>query len=368
MTLQQTRPFRFIGAERSYFAGKARPAFRAKRLYFEEILPTKRAMREIKQRTGLSFLPTVVTPEDETWQDTSDIIDALERRFPEPALLPATPVQRIVSYLVELYADEFLLIPAMHYRWSTPEGARDARDAFAASSGDVESAYRFASKMAGTLTGLGVVPETIPAIEAHVRELMDSLDAVLRDQSFLLGEQMSMGDCALMGPFYGHLFLDVVPGPILRERAPRIAFWVERMNHPDPSSFTGFRPNDALHPALREVLELIGRDAGPILLDTVADFERWADAQPAEGFDPPRAISFHRTRLRGVDVSRYTSSYTLWMLQRPLDAYHALGERERAAVDEALAGTGCEAILAYRPRHRVDKQSYKLHGRRHVAA
>jgi hypothetical protein len=139
------------------------------------------------------------------------------------------------------------------------------------------------------------------------------------------------------------------------------------MNHPDPSTFTGFLPNDALHPALRPILELIGRDAGPVILDTVADFERWADAQPADGFDPPRAISFHRTRLRGVDVQRYTSSYTLWMLQRPLDAYRSLGERERAAVDEVLAGTGCEAILSYRPRHRVDKHNYRLRARRHVA-
>jgi hypothetical protein len=32
-------PFRLYGAERSYFTGKVRPALRAKRLYFEEVLP-----------------------------------------------------------------------------------------------------------------------------------------------------------------------------------------------------------------------------------------------------------------------------------------------------------------------------------------
>ena len=31
--------FRYFGSERSYFSGKARPAFRAKRVHFEEILP-----------------------------------------------------------------------------------------------------------------------------------------------------------------------------------------------------------------------------------------------------------------------------------------------------------------------------------------
>ena len=77
--------FRFYGAECSYFTGKARPALRAKRLYFEEILPTPEAYKEILRRTGMIFIPVVVTPEDETWQDTSEIIDALETRFPEPA-------------------------------------------------------------------------------------------------------------------------------------------------------------------------------------------------------------------------------------------------------------------------------------------
>src|SRR4029453_18660448 len=89
------RPFRFYAAEMSYFSGKVRPALRAKRVPFDEILPTTAAYRQvIVRRTGLSMVPTVVTPEDDTWQDTSDILDALEARFPEPPLFPATPVQR----------------------------------------------------------------------------------------------------------------------------------------------------------------------------------------------------------------------------------------------------------------------------------
>jgi hypothetical protein len=61
-----------------------------------------------------------------------------------------------------------------------------------------------------------------------------------------------------------------------------------------------------------------------------------------------------------VRFERYTSAYTQWMLQRPRDAYTALGQSERSAVDAALAGTGLEAMLAYRPRHRLGKRSFKL--------
>ncbi|HET9062191.1 MAG TPA: glutathione S-transferase family protein [Candidatus Binatia bacterium] len=357
-------PYRFIAAERSYFSGKVRPALRAKRVYFEEVLPTPAAMAEIKQRTGLHFIPIVVTPENETWQDTSDILDALDARIPAPALIPTTPVQRVVSYLVELYADEFMLLPAMHYRWSTPEGKRDATDSFIAASGDRDAALELAKAMSGILPALGVGEATIPAIEAHFFDLLACLEVVFTDQPFLLGEQMSLADCALLGPLYAHLYLDYVPGRIVRERAPRTSHWIERMNHPVPGDFRGFRGGDELHPGLVALLALVGRDAGPVVLDTVRDFEKWADAHDDDGYEPPRATGFHETQLRGITMPRYTNAYTLWMLQRPLDAYRALDTAGRAGVDRALADTGCDALLAYAPRHRLEKRNYRLVCRR----
>ena len=120
--------FTFYAAEISYFSGKVRPALRQKGIAYVEHLPTPRAYREvIFPRTGLGFIPIVVTPDDEVWQDTSEILDHLERVHPEPALYPATPVQRVVAHLLELYADEFLVLPAMHYRWSFPESVAKAR-------------------------------------------------------------------------------------------------------------------------------------------------------------------------------------------------------------------------------------------------
>jgi hypothetical protein len=132
------------------------------------------------------------------------------------------------------------------------------------------------------------------------------------------------------------------------------------MNHPDPRAFAGFLPGDALHPALTAILRLVGADSAPLLLDGVRAFEAWADARPAGSDEPPRAVGMHETHLRGIRVARYTSAYTLWMLQRPQRAYRALGAPERAAVDAALAGTGCDALLAYAARHRLGKRSFQL--------
>jgi hypothetical protein len=63
-------------------------------------------------------------------------------------------------------------------------------------------------------------------------------------------------------------------------------------------------------------------------------------------------------------MPRYTSAYTLWMLQRPLDAYHALDAAGRASIDRVLGRNGCADLLAHRPRHRLAKHQYRLVCRR----
>lgn len=336
-----------------------RPALRYKGVPFEEIPPTPQVYREIIiPRTGLAFIPVLISPEDEVFQDSSDILDELERRIPEPAIYPASPVQRVVAYLLELYADEFGLLPAMHYRWSFPESEARARAGFAAVTGDEAAAAHFADRMKGSLPLLGVLPETRAPIEAHTRELLDALSAHFETCEFTLGSRMSLADCALMGPLYAHLFLDAVPGRLLRETAPPVCAWIERMNHPEPGG--AFLAGDALPLTLRPLLELMGRDATPVLLDTVRAFESWADERPPDLDEPPRAVGAHTTRLRGVSFQRYTSAYSLWMLQRPLDAYRRLREGEREEVDRALANTGLEPLLRYAPRHRLGKRDFKL--------
>jgi glutathione S-transferase len=353
--------YRLYGSEVSYFTAKVRPALRYKRVPFVEILATPAAFRDvIRPRTGLAFIPVIVTPDDETWQDTSVILDHLEERFPDPPLVPVSPVQRVVANLFELYADEFLPLPAMHYRWNFPESVAKARADFAATSGDPETASKFADRMGGSIAFLGVLPETIPAIEAHTADLLQRLSDHLAAQPYLLGGRPSLAEMGMIGPLYAHLYLDAVPGRLLRETAPRVCHWIERVNHPDPDDGGEWLAGDALAPTLRPLLELIGADAVPLILDTLRDFESWAADNRPVNPEPPRATGMHSTRLRGVAFQRYTSPYTLWMVQRTLDAYHGLDATRRAAVDAAVAGTGIEALLAFTPAQRVEKRGFRL--------
>jgi glutathione S-transferase len=339
----------------SYFSGKARPAFPQKSLWMREVLPD---IRMIKRRTGVHYFPAVETPDGELWQDTSDILDRLESRHPDPPLFPTTPVQRIVAYLVELYGDEVGLLPAMHYRWSFEESVAKVSVDFSTPIGDPSGGAQFAERMAGSLPFLGVTKETIPAIEAHTRALLDALSDHFATHRYLLGDAMSLADCGLMGPLYGHLFRDAVPEKLLYETAFHVCAWVERMNRP-PLDQTGWLQGDRLPETLLPVLRVMA-DGVPMLVGAVLAIDAWAAENASESAAVPGGVGLQQTSFRDVPCSPAVRSYTLWMVQRVLDAYAALSSADREAVDSALLGSGWEPLLALQPKHRLEKRAYQL--------
>jgi glutathione S-transferase len=350
-------PWRFEAFEVSYFSAKVRPALRYKQLWYEEV---RADLRDIVKRTGLAFIPILVTPEGDVWQDSTDIFERLEARHPRPPLFPSTPLQLLASHLVELYNDEFGTIPAMHYRWGSERGHASARSRFIAMTGSREIGNRAADQMAGARIALGATDETGPAIEAHTRALLAALCAHFEAHPYLFGDRMTFGDCALMGLIDGHLFTDLVSRELLLETARPVVGWIERCKFPDSEKQGAWLADDEIDPTCVEVLGAMGRDAAPVILDSVTRFEQWADGRVPDVTAPPRAVGPVETRLRGVPMTRIVQSYTLWMLQRTLDAYGALDEASRKRVDEALAGTGWEPVLAYEPRHRLAKDGYEL--------
>jgi glutathione S-transferase len=351
------RPYLFHAFEVSYFSAKVRPALRYKRLWYDEVHADYRLIRE---RTGLTFIPMLITPEDETWQDSTDIYDRLEARQPDPPLFPATPVQRIAAHLVELYTDEFALIPAMHYRWGSELGEASARARFIAMVGNEELGTAAAARMAKARLALGANHENAPAIEAHTRDLLDALSTHFQAHPYLLGERMSFADCALMGPLDGHFFTDLVSRKLLLETARPVVGWIERCNHPNAPAQGEWLADDALAPTLHEVLTVMGHDAAPTLLNGLEVFERWADAAPRGLEELPRAVGQIESTLRDLPLVRFAGSYAPFLVQRVLDDYRALDPAARKPVDEAVAGTGWETVLAHEPRHRLAKRGFKL--------
>jgi len=351
------RPYILHGYEVSFFTAKVRVAMRYKQLFMEE----KRAnLRMIRERTGLGFIPIVTTPAGEVWQDSSEIIDHLEVRHPNPPLYPQTPVLRTVCALIELYSDEFAITPAMHTRWGTEESERMTRARFGAMMGSAEAGNRAADAMVKARFAVGATPEAGPAIEEHLHASLAALSAHFESQDFLLGDRMSLADCALMGPVHAHYWTDLVSRRLLLETALPVIRWIEFCNAPGADDQGEWDRADEIPDSLVEVLRVMGTDAAPVLLATIRAVEAWADDNARPGVEPPRAIGLAASELRGSPLIRSAQCYSLWMLQRILDPYRALPDIDRARVDAVLAGTGWEPLLSYHPRHRIEKRGFKL--------
>ncbi len=356
-----------IGTEQSYFAGKVRAYLRYKDVDWEEALCTRQVYREvIRKRTGVYFVPVLLdTATGNAIQDSAAIIDYIEERHPEPTIHPPArerPRQHLVSHLIELFADQWLFVPALHYRWNFPEQSGFLRYEWGASNSPelprAEREERIArpggkgasmSAMLRSLPSLGITPETIPAIEASYQRVLEALDRHFSEHLYLLGGRPCLGDFALLGPLYAHLFRDPVPGFLMKTRAPAVAEWVERTNgwlparvrrhaiirahdgawlirSPEPTDpdreawFAG----DAVPPSLLALLAQWFEEFAPVLESTVVRLREYLERLSSADDEVPRTLGEHSFRLGGVDGRRAVFSFDVWRLQRVLDRFAAL--------------------------------------------
>ncbi|NOX95664.1 MAG: glutathione S-transferase, partial [Alphaproteobacteria bacterium] len=159
------------GGQLSYFTGKARAYLRWKDIPFEEHLATREIYKTIiVPRIGYRMIPVLITPDDLAIQDTTEIIDHFETITPKPSVFPSGPRQRLAAHLLELYGDEWLVIPAMHYRWAHNRDFAYAEfgklvSPDATPEQQYEDGKKAAEQFEGAVGLLGATEEMAPAIE-----------------------------------------------------------------------------------------------------------------------------------------------------------------------------------------------------------
>ena len=358
-------PYQLIAAPLSLYSGKVRGYLRWKNVAFTEILSTAEVYKNtILPRVGWPVVPVLITPDDTIVQDSSDIIDYLEKCEPGPSVYPKTPVQKLVALVMELFGDEWLLISAMHYRWTYNEDFAYQQFGNASAPGlpkeqRFELGKKLASRFKGSLPFLGITPKTAPAIEKTYKTFLRAFDKHLANHDFLLGSRPSIGDYGLLGPLYAHNYRDPASGEMMESIAPRVADWCRRTHAPQEVLSGEFLADDEVPETLLPILQMFAGEQIPILLDTLADLQKWAKDNP-DTKELPRIIGFHKYRIDDAEEDRAVLPFSLWMLQRVLDHLKSLSGNEQQQAEDFLTRIGAQELLQMQVIPHLKRENFKL--------
>ena len=370
------------GTPGSLYTGKVRSYLRKQRIDFEErSAGDPRFRAQVVPVVGRWIIPVLQTPDGEFVQDGADIIDHFESRgLARVSAYPTTPRHLAVSRLFELFGGEGLLRPAMHYRWNfDATNLAFLTDDFCAglaapgSSAEEKAAVfaRSSGAMRKATSAFGVTADTVPLVEASYLDFLARLDAHLALAPYLLGGHPTIGDYGLIAPLYAHLGRDPYPALLMKQRAPHVWRWVERMNAPEQGAGEyadtreGLFADDALPESLLALLRFVAEDYLPELQAHVATTNQWLAERPQivaghNGQENPgaRAIGMAVFAWRGAQIRSMVMPYRLYLLQRLQDACAAMDATDRARVRDVFTDAGLAPVLDLTTLRRVERQRH----------
>jgi glutathione S-transferase len=260
--------YRIIGAEMSPYSVKVRAYFRYKAIPHRWILRNAASQAEYEKYAKMPIIPLVVTPEGAGIQDSTPIVELVEKLYPEPPINPDEAVTHFISALIEEFGDEWGNKWMFHYRWARDIDQRSSAGRIArmrsprASEAEHDAfANQVRARMVDRVWFVGSNAVTAPQIETGFVDMLGLLDAHLATRPYLFGGRPAFGDFGLWGQFY-ELWTDPTAGALIEGGAPNVLDWVHRMLWPKAEG--DFETWSALEPTLMPILiQQVGRQFMP---------------------------------------------------------------------------------------------------------
>jgi len=327
-------PYRIYGSELSPYSVKVRSYLRYKALPHRWIVRSAGTQADFQKYARLPLIPVVVMPDERALQDSTPILEELERRHPEPSIHPSNPVAAFVSALLEEFGDEWGNKWMFHYRWARELDQWSAAGRIACSMlpGADDAAVRATAakireRMTARIGFVGSNEQTAPQIEQSFRDLLGPLDAHLAERPYLFGGRPAFADFGLWPQLY-EMWTDPTPGAWIEGRAPHVLDWIQRMLWPRAEG--PFESWDALESGL---LPLLDHQVGRLFLP-------WSHANA-------RAVAEHLDTFE-VDLGGHTwhhkpQKYHARSLGVLLERYASAPRKDR--IDPVLARAGCLELL-----------------------
>lgn len=256
--------YRIIGAEMSPYSVKVRSYFRYKAIPHQWVLRNAESQAEFEKYAKVPIIPLVVTPEGTGIQDSTPIIDAMDKIYPLPSVHPDDPIAKFISILIEEFGDEWGNKWMFHYRWTRDVDQISSAGRIARMRGANLEEHKHAAlaaqvraRMVDRLWFVGSNAVTAPQIEAGFVDMLGMLDRHLATRPYLFGGRPTFGDFGLWGQIY-EMWTDPTTGALIGGGAPHVLDWVHRMLWPKAEG--AFETWPSLAPTLMPILsDQVGR-------------------------------------------------------------------------------------------------------------
>ncbi len=339
-----TSPLKLGGGYGSPYSLKMRAVLRYRRIPYTWVLRDSRW--DDLPPVPVRLIPVIAFPDaggnyPEAYIDSSPLIARLESMYAERSLVPTDPVVAFVDFLIEDYGDEWVTKAMYHYRWYYDDAIDKAGSLLPLDHDLHQSDERWTKTKAfitdrqiGRRALVGSTEQNRPILEQSYLRLLDLLQRHLVEHDFFLGERPGRGDFGVFGQLRQLVGWDPESARIAVSRAPRVVNWVDRVD--DLSWWpvdgdAGWRDRDGIAATTRGLLGEIGRTYAPFMVANAAAIDR-GDAEVVCTID-------------GQEYRQGTFPYQRKCLAWLREQYAALGTHDRRAVDEVLAGTGCEPLV-----------------------
>lgn len=338
---------RLVGVGASPYTRKLRAALRYRRIPYRFVIMGSREAETLPERP-LPLIPYLVFPgpdgkPTDAMSDTTPILDRLEAEHAERRLRPRDPALGMIDALLEDYGDEWLSKCMFHYRWAyAPDTLKASAYLPFAQMISLPTAtaatYQkmMAERQISRISVVGSNETTGPIIEESWSRYLRLLDAHLQCHPYLLGGRPGAGDFACYGQMTMLVITDPTPMAVALEISPRAYAWTERLE-----DLSGLEPREddwidlsAPPQSLRDLLAEVGRVHAPFMIANADAVAAGAARVECEIDGQPWV----------QDPFIYQAKCLRWLRAR----FEGLGAESRKKVEEALAGTGCDAMFRRR--------------------
>lgn len=256
-----TKKFRLLGLEASPYTMKVKSFLAYKGIPFEWVTRSIKNEPLFQQHAKVQLIPLLFFPNGETMQDSTLIIERIERETSEDSIHPPDKTLWFLSCLFEEFGDEWCNKLMFFQRWFYKADAKATGSRLAHDRLDGKwyrpivqplLAHLLVRRMVPRLVYSGGNATNIPQLKQSFENLVAMLNLHFQSRSFLLGGRPCFGDFGLWCNLY-EAWTDPTAKAYIEKHAPYLLRYIQRMLAPKNEG--PFETLETLLPTLEPVLK-----------------------------------------------------------------------------------------------------------------